>query len=243
MIYRARGIQLGYGRPIGILALEEHIPCPPGVPGNPTTFDFPVCYEIVRGASAGELANDPDPDPAPFIAAGRALVERGAAAIIGGCGLMIVHQDALARALAVPVMTSSLLQLPLLLSLIAPPARIGVIASSAANLKPRHLTLAGVTDPARIVLGGMDGRPAFRAAICDESGELDFAAVEAELVAAASELVTRDPAIGALLLECVDLPPYAAAAQAATGRPVFDVTTLARFAHSGLVRSGFAGVY
>ena len=68
MIYRARKQQLDYGRPIGIMALEEHIPCPPGVPGNPTTFDFPVCYEIVRGVSAAELVHDPNPDPEPFIA-------------------------------------------------------------------------------------------------------------------------------------------------------------------------------
>ena len=74
MIYRARKQQLDYGRPIGIMALEEHIPCPPGVPGNPTTFDFPVCYEIVRGVSAAELVHNPNPDPEPFIAAGQALV-------------------------------------------------------------------------------------------------------------------------------------------------------------------------
>src|SRR5271170_4832038 len=42
MIYRAHERQLSYGRPIGILTLEEHIPCPPGTPGNPTTFAHPV---------------------------------------------------------------------------------------------------------------------------------------------------------------------------------------------------------
>lgn len=243
MIYRAREKQLGYGRPIGVLVLEEHIPCPPGVPGNPTTFDFPVCYEIVRGVLAGELANAPDPDAAPFIAAAQALVARGAAAIIGGCGLMIVHQAALARAVPVPVLTSSLLQLPVLLSITSPDVRIGVIASNGQNLGPRHFALAGVHDMTRIVLGGMDGQPYFHAAICEERGELDFGKVEAELVSAASALVLGHPQIAALLLECVDLPPYAAAVQAAVDLPIFDVTTLARLAHSGLVRSPFQGAY
>ena len=243
MIYRARSQQLGYGRPLGILVLEEHIPCPPGVPGNPTTFDFPVCYEVVRGAAAADLGGAGSPDPAPFLAAGHALVARGAAAIVGGCGLMIVHQAALAAAMAVPVMTSSLLQLPWLLAMLGPAARVGVIASRARNLTLRHLALAGVTDPARIVIGGMDGQPHFQAAICEETGELDFAGVEAEVVAVAAALAARDPAIAALVFECVDLPPYAAAAQAAVGLPIFDVTTLARFTQSGLVRRPFQGIY
>ena len=243
MIYHARSRQRGYGRPVGILVLEEHIPCPPGVPGNPTTFDFPVCYEIVRGASAADLATAVAPDPAPFLAAGRALVDRGAAAIIGGCGLMIAHQATLAAALPVPVLTSSLLQLPWLLAMLGPDARVGVIASRAGNLTVRHLALAGVTDPARVVIGGMDDQPHFGAAICDEEGVLDFAGVQAELVAVAADLAARDPAIAALVLECVDLPPYAAAAQAAVDLPVFDITTLTRFVQSGLVRRPFTGAY
>lgn len=243
MIYNARSRQLGYGRPVGILVLEEHIPCPPGVPGNPTTFDFPVCYEIVRGASAAELATAAAPDPAPFLAAGRALVDRGATAIIGGCGLMITHQATLSAALPVPVLTSSLLQLPWLLAMLGPDARVGVIASRAGNLTVRHLALAGVTDPARVMIGGMDDQPHFGAAICDEAGVLDFAGVEAELVAVAADLAARDPAIAALVLECVDLPPYAAAAQAAVDLPVFDIITLTRFVQSGLVRRPFAGAY
>lgn len=243
MIYKVRERQLGYGRPIGILALEERIPCPPGVPGNPTTFDFPVCYELVRGVSAPDLALCETPDPAPFIAAGNALVERGAAAVIGGCGLMIVHQAALARALPIPVLTSSLLQLPLLFSMIDPMAQIGVVVSKSGNLQSRHFSMAGVSDLARLAIGGMDGRPAFSDAICDEQGELDMDRVQAELVDVARALVTDNPRIAALLFECVDLPPYAVAVQAATQLPVFDITTLARYAQSALVRSPFTGIY
>lgn len=243
MIYTARDRQLAYGRPLGILALEEHIPCPPGVPGNPTSFDFPVCYEIVRGASAGELAMAAAPDPAPFLRAGAALVERGAAAILGGCGLMIVHQATLAAALPVPVFTSSLLQLPLLLAALAPNRSVGIIASRAANLRPGHLHMAGVADPGRIVIAGMDGCPAFDAAICQESGILDVDRVRAEAVSVAKALVERRPDVAILLLECVDLPPYAAAIQDATGRPVFDIMTLARHARSALAHMPYQGLY
>lgn len=243
MIYTVRDRQLGYGRPVGILVLEENIPCPPGVPGNPTTFDFPVCYEVVRGISASALITDLAPDPEPFMTAGRALVEKGASAILGGCGLMVVHQAALAQALPVPVLTSSLLQLPWALAMTGGGAKIGIVMSRAGNLQPRHLAMAGVENPQRLVVAGMEGCPAFEAAICDECGELDFAAVQAELVGVVKALVAANPAIAAILLECVDLPPYAAGVQAAVSLPVYDVTTLARFAQSAIVRAPFSGIY
>jgi hypothetical protein len=244
VIYRALKAQTGYGRPLGIICLEETIPCPPGTPGNPTTFGHPVHYEIVRGVAIDSLRNLNEPDSArAFLDAGRALVERGACAVAGNCGLMIVHQEALAKALPVPVLMSSLLQLPLIQTLLGPEGKIGILASSRTGLRPEHLRLATSGTFVNVAVGGMDGCPHFRAAVGDESGLLDFDKVEAEVVAAAKGLAADNPGIGAILLECVDLPPYAAAIQAATDLPVFDITTLISYAYSGLVRSRFAGVY
>ncbi len=241
MIYHARTRQLSYGRPLGILTLEERIPCPPGTPGNPTTFPFPVCYEVVRGASIDSLRELNRPDcSAAFLEAGRALVERGACAVAGNCGLMIVHQAALAAALPVPVLMSSLLQLPGLARMLGPRARIGVIASSRRSLKPEHLALAGAADVAAVV-ASMDGQPAFEAAMRD--GVLDFEKARDEAVSVARALVAEAPDVAAIVLECVDLPPYAAAIQDATGLPVFDVVTLVSHAASALARKPFAGVY
>jgi hypothetical protein len=244
MIYRARARQMGYGRPVGILMLEEAIPCPPGTPGNPTTFSHPVIHEIVRGVDIASLRalNDPDSEP-QFLAAGRALMEKGVSAIAGNCGLMIVHQAALARAFPVPVLMSSLLQLPLIAGLLGPAARIGVIASSSQSLGAEHLRLAMADADSRITLATMEGCPRFRAAVVDQSGELDFEKVEAEVVAVANALVLRDPAVAAILFECVDLPPYAHAVQEALGLPVFDMTTLIEFAVSALARRPFTGIY
>jgi len=244
MIYRALKSQTGYGRPLGIICLEEHIPCPPGTPGNPTTFPHPVMYEIARGVDISSLRNLNDPDSSgAFLDAGRALVERGACAIAGNCGLMIVHQAALTKALPVPVMMSSLLQLPLLQQMLGPEGKIGLMAASRGGLKPRHLEMA--TGGARInfALGTMDDCPAFRAAVGDCNGELDFEKAEAEAVSVAETLVAENPDIGVILLECVDLPPYAAAIQQATGLPVFDITTLIGHTYAALVRRPFVGVY
>ncbi len=243
MIYRARERQLGYGRPMGILALEENIPCPPGTPGNPTTFSHPVIYEVVKGVDISSLANLNEPDSSgSFLAAAQVLVDKGVSAIAGNCGLMIVHQDALRRSVPVPVLMSSLLLLPLIARLIGPDAKVGVVASSAKGLKTEHLALAGAAQTP-IALATMDGRPYFRAAIGAQTGELDFEKVEAEVVDTVRGLVAENPDIRAILLECVDMPPYAHAIQAAVDLPVFDITTLIGFAVSGIVRHPFAGAY
>jgi hypothetical protein len=243
MIYRARMRQTSYGRPIGIIVLEENIPCPPGTPGNPTTFSYPIFYEVARGVSATALR---DPVPAgldSFIAAGQRLVEQGAWAIAGNCGLMIVHQEALARALPVPVFLSSLLQVPLIARMLGPEAAIGVVVSGANSLNAEQLRLARAGGDARIVLATMEGKPHFAAAVRDETGELDFDAVTAEVVDVARKLVDGHPEVKAILFECVDLPPYAHAVQEAVGLPIFDITTLFDHFHSALVRNPFRGVY
>lgn len=243
MIYRARESQLSYGRPIGIIALEERIPCPPGTPGNPTTFPYPICYEVARGVSTTSLRSSPPGGIDSFIAAGQRLVERGAWAVAGNCGLMIVHQEALARALPVPVLLSSLLLVPLIARMLGPDAAIGIVASGANSLNAEHLDLARAGSDARIVLGSMEGKPHFAAAVRDERGELDFEAVTAEAVEMARTLLAEHPEVKALLFECVDLPPYAHAVQEAVGLPVFDMTTLIEHFHSALVRNPFKGVY
>ena len=244
MIYRARQRQMSYGRPVGIISLEELIPCPPGTPGNPTTFSHPVIHEVVKGADIGSLKQLNQPNSFPnFLAAGQVLVDKGVSAIAGNCGLMIVHQAALAKALPVPVLMSSLLQLPLIAAMLGPDRKVGVMASSAKSLKPEHLRMATGGADIPIVLGTMDNCPLFRAAIGEESGELDFDKVEAEVVDVAKTLLAGNPEIGAILLECVDLPPYAHAIQDATGLPVFDITTLIETAIAAVVRRPFIGVY
>jgi len=242
VIYRTRKQQMSYGRPIGIVTLNEDIPCPPGTPGNPTTFSHPVIYEVVKGADIDSLIglNNPDSEAA-FLAAGQVLADKGVSAIAGNCGLMIVHQAAMARALPVPVMMSSLLQLPLIAAMLGPRRRVGIMASSARNLKPEHLLMATGGADIPVALASMDGQPHFRAGMAD--GELDFDKAEAEVVAVAQGLVAGNPDVGAILFECVDLPPYAHAVQEAVGLPVYDITTLVEHAVSAVARRRFVGVY
>lgn len=56
-----------------------------------------------------------------------------------------------------------------------------------------------------------------------------------EHVRVARRLVAEHPDVGALVLECTNMPPYLADIQRATGLPVFDVVSLVRMVHAALV--------
>lgn len=244
MIYKAQKGRDIYGAPVGIIVMDCLIPYPPGTPGNPSTFGFPVLYEVVRGATMESLIYTPDARLAePFLEAGRRLVAQGVRAVFGNCGFMILFQECMAAELPVPVFMSSLLQLPLAARGLSREQAVGIISASAASLTPRHMEIALGGAEVAFHITGLEDRPAFKAAVHDQCGELDFDAVEADVVAAACNLVAAHPEIGAFLFECTDLPPYAQAVQEATGLPVFDASTLINFGAASVTRSRFTGRY
>ncbi len=225
---------------IGILVMDARIRRIPGDVGNPDTFPFPVAYRTVPGATLERLIRQRDPSLiAPFASCGRELVRAGARALTTTCGFMVLFQDALARELPVPFFSSSLLQLPLIQASLGAVGRVGVLTADAGNLTDDHLRAAG-GDPGRVALGGLEGAPHFRGAILEGSGSIDPEAVRAEVVRAAEELVADSRDIRALLLECANLPPYAAAVQAAVGLPVYDFTTMLGQIWSALTRRPFS---
>lgn len=230
----ARGGKAVYGAPLGILMLEARFPRIPGDMGNGTTWPFPVLYRVVTGASPEKVvlqgARGLLPD---FIAAARDLVRLGAEAITTNCGFLSLFQNELAAAVAVPVATSSLMQVPWVQAALPPGKRVGIVTVSAASLTPAHLQAVGVT-PDTPVAGTENGREFYRVLIKAESDDMDVDLAEQDVVSAGRDLVTRHPDIGAIVLECTNMPPYAAALQAAIGRPVFDIYSLITWFHAGL---------
>jgi len=242
MIYKAKEGQTSYGEAIGIILMESFMPFPPGCPGNATTFSFPVRYAVVKGANMERLVYQGDPALLkPFIDAGWDLVKEGVKAVTGNCGFMVLYQDHLAKEFPVPVFMSSLLQLPFIARTLKPGEKVGIITADSRNLTERHLEVAtnGVDVPVRIT--GMEDQKHFYDAIHTEKGELDFEKVEEEVVNVARGLVKGDQGIKAILFECTDLPPYAAAVQEALDLPVFDFTTMIDYVFSALVRKRFKG--
>ena len=234
----ARGGKAVYGAPLGILMLEARFPRIPGDMGNAATWPFPVLYRVVRGASPEKVvlqgARGLLPD---FIAAARDLVDLGAEAITTNCGFLSLFQNELADAVSVPVATSSLMQVRWVQATLPPGRQVGVITVSGATLTRAHLEAAGVPLDTPFV-GTENGREFFRVLIKAEKEDMDVAAAERDILDAGRELVTRHPDVGAIVLECTNMPPYTAYLQRETGLPVFDIVSLVSMVHGALVAAG-----
>jgi hypothetical protein len=221
---------------LGILMLQTRFPRPLGDIGNPETFSFPVRRHIVEGASPGRVVRDQAHGLVDaFVAAARSLVDEGAAAIGTSCGFLALHQRRLSAAVTVPVASSSLLQCEWLARVLPAGQRPGIVTIDAVSLSEGHLQAVGV--PPGTPIEGVDPDGELASRLLRDEPSLDMAKAEAEVVAA-SERLCRRANIGAVVLECTNMPPYARAVARATGRPVFDVVTLLNWIWSGLQRAG-----
>jgi len=230
-----------YGTTIGVLIMQSRVPCIPGSVSNASSYDFPVIYRVVPNLDVQRLVFDADQSlAAPVIAAARELEQAGVSAITTDCGYMAWFQGQVAAAVRVPVALSSLLQVPLIRSLLPPARKVGVVVADSRSLRPQMLAAIGI-DPAQIAIAGMEGQPAFWSAIMEENGTLDSDAIEREVLDVAGALVRANPDIGALLLECSEFPPYSAAVQATLRLPVFDFQTLIRYVYSAVAQRPYQG--
>lgn len=236
-IYK-RGDPAG-GPPLGILMLNTKFPRVPGDVGNKATFDFPVRYKVVPEADSRRVVKEGDPGLLePFIAAARELEREGCGAITTSCGFLVMFQRELAAAVNVPVLTSSLLQVPLAAAMLGPRRQVGILTISREALGEKHFRGAGM-EGCDYVIRGMDDSREFREVFLENREVLDFGRAEMEITAAAKDLTAENPAVGAIVLECANMPPFARAIQEAVNLPVYDITTLIRFALGGFFREIF----
>jgi Asp/Glu/hydantoin racemase len=214
--------------------LEARFPRIPGDMGNATTWPFPVLYRVVRGATpervvlnaAAGLLDD-------FLAAAEELVADGAEAITTNCGFLSLFQAELAAHVRVPVATSALIQVPWVQALLPPGQRVGIITVSAQSLTQRHLAAAGVPGDTPVA-GTEHGHEFFRVLVRGEKPDMDVALAAADILDAGRTLVSRHSGIGAIVLECTNMPPYAFALRELLGLPVFDIYSLITWLHAGL---------
>jgi Asp/Glu/hydantoin racemase len=230
----AKGGKAIYGAPLGILMLDAKFPRIPGDMGNATTWPFPVLYRVVQGATPERVVLKGAAGLLPdFIAAAKELVSLGAEAITTNCGFLSLFQKQIAEAVAVPAATSSLMQVPWVQATLPPGQRVGVVTVSASTLTAAHLAAAGAP-PDTPIAGTESGQEFFRVLIKAEKEELDVALAVQDVIGAGMQLLRANPNIGAIVLECTNMPPYAAALQAEAGVPVYDIYSMISWFHSGL---------
>jgi Asp/Glu/hydantoin racemase len=234
----AHGGKAVYGARLGILMLEARFPRIPGDMGHAGTWPFPVLYKVVKGASPQRVVAEQATGLLPnFIAAAQELEALGADGITTNCGFLSLYQKELAAAVTVPVATSSLMQVPMIQSALPAGKRVGVITVSAASLTREHLLAIGL-DPALPVIGTDAGREFTRVLIGNEL-TLDAAAAEQDILDAGDALVRNNGAIGAVLLECTNMVPYARALRDRLGIPVYSIYSFMLWFHAGLAPRDF----
>jgi hypothetical protein len=210
----------------------------PGDMGNAGTWPFPVLYKVVPGASPRRVVCERAEGLLDeFLAAAAELVRLGADGITTTCGFLSLYQREIAAHVGVPVATSSLMQIPLIERVLPPGRRVGVLTVSAANLSVEHMRAAGA-DPETPV-AGTDGGSEFSRVMINDEERLDVAAAERDILAADDRLVASHDGIGAVLLECTNMVPYAHALSQHLRLPVFSIYTFVTWFHSGLIPRDF----
>jgi aspartate/glutamate racemase len=234
-----------YGATVGIIQLPANIPMLPGDMGNPTTFKFPVLYELIPDIDPfWVLSAEPHPEvlKRTIIAAHR-LEMQGCRAIIGNCGFFANYQPEVAQAITVPFFNGSLMQVPMALIAVGSNKKVGVLTANGELLKASPaLKNSGVHDDDMdrvVIVGNEDGKEMNK--ITGETGTYSPQSFEKELVDLAVKMVEDHPDIGAIVLECTEFPPHAHAIQEATRLPMYDFTTLTNLMHAGAMRAPFTG--
>ncbi len=82
-------------------------------------------------------------------------------------------------------------------------------------------------DPATPWVGTQAGTELTRV-VLEDLTSLDTRAARADVLEAAASLLEKAPDVGAILLECANMAPYASALQEHFGLPVHDIVSLAR---------------
>lgn len=226
------------GEPVGILVLDETIPRVLGSVLNAETFSFPVRYKKIKEAHVKQLLYHKDPSLLkPFIEAAQELEMEGVNSIVGSCGFMALFQREIVNAVNIPVAMSSLLQLPMLLRMINSHKKVGIITASKKSLTTQILLATGISEEeinTRLTIVGLDNCPEAQGAMLEEKGTLDEDKFRHEVLETTEELLGMEPALGAILMECSELPPYSANVQKISGLPVFDFVTMIKFNYMGV---------
>ena len=246
----ARPDRRSYGMGLGVILLDDIYPGFPGDVRNPSAYPFPIQYEVCTGIDIHQLvvAQDKSTCLEPILKAARRLEWMGCRAIAAECGYFAYFQREVAAALNIPVFMSSLIQVPLAQAAIAPDKVVGILMANAGYLTDHHLVSVGVQLGSNYVIGGAmdDGRceefdHLWTGGLRTEPPSAVYEKAEIEFVQVGIEFFKKYPNMGAMVLECTGMPPFARTLQRAIEIPVFSWGTLLDYAYSVVVHRDYYG--
>jgi hypothetical protein len=107
----------------------------------------------------------------------------------------------------------------------------------AASLTAADFEGAGITPDMPIAIAGMEREREFTRVLLGDQMTLDVETARREHIRVAQRLCAEHPEVGAMVLECTNMPPYRADIQSATGLAVFDIVHLVQMVHTALGHS------
>jgi hypothetical protein len=247
---KARKDHRCYGMGLGIILLDDVYPGFPGDVRNASAFPFPIQYEIAEDVDIWALVHEEDKSPLrePILRAAKKLERMGCRAIAAECGYFAYFQRDVAAHVDVPVFMSSLLQIPWAQQVIGPDKVVGILVAREKQLTLAHLEAVGVKVGSNYVVTGAedDGR-------CPEFEHLWYAPrrtdppgahydqAERDFVQVAVDFFQAHANMGAMMLECTGMQPFARAVQREIDIPIFSWGTLLDYAYSVAVHRDYYG--
>ncbi len=152
----------------------------------------------------------------PIKRAAKKLEQIGCRAIAAECGYFAYFQKDIAGYVDIQVFMSSLLQVPFIQQLIGPQKTVGLVCAQKRFLTDTHLKNVGIDLNSNfIIAGALDeyGCPEFTS-LWDpekrpECPESTYDQAEKDMIRVCSEFCKAHPEIGALMLECTGMQPFA----------------------------------
>ena len=236
-----------YGEAIGIALFDgRRYPILPGDVANASTYDYPVRLKVIEG-----LFDTPTPwdknravpaDIQKIIDAVKSLEDDGVRAVVTACGFFSVVQEMLADAVIIPVFTSPLMMVPQIVRMIRSDRSVCIITASERLLVSDYLTAVGIAVDMPVHIVGMEASTEFYAThMGGTRTTLDVDLQRREIVEITRNAVIRYPDIGALLLECSQLPTFSADIQEAVNLPVFDYIGFIDMIYCSVVQRRYTG--
>ena len=235
----ARGGKTVYGGTVGICMLDTRFPRIPGDIANARTWNVPVLYRVVPRSTPRQAVYEKGEKILDgFIEAAKELVKMGADGITTNCGFLCLFQEKMAEAVQVPVATSSLMQVPLVQKLLPKNKKVGILTIHKPSLTNDNLNAAGIPLDTPII--GTENGKEFTRAILEDEMEMNIDDAREDHIEAARKLIKENPNVGAIVMECTNMSPFAADVRKDLGIPVFNIYTFIEWFQSGLLPARFS---
>ncbi len=239
-----------YGMGLGIIILDDVYPGFPGDVRNASAFPYPIQYEVVENIDIKQLVWGEDKSPclAPILKAAKKLEKMGCRAIAAECGYFAYFQPEVADTVDIPVFMSSLLQVPFIQQTIGSKKNVGIVCYQKQFLTDIHLEKVGIKVGSNYLIAGASDEygcteldKLWSWEVRSDKPEAVYEIQEQQMVNTCVKFCNDNPGIGAIMLECTGMQPFARAIQQKVDLPVFSWGTILDYAYSVISHRDYYG--